>query len=135
PDGTLTTCHLIHALARGHGGSDTMSIGGYAMRDALDRTIFDLGERDAAAAALDVLRRQGVAILSGIRDRPGLRRAGRTLLDIRTHRDNDPDGVTVIEQRIAFAATRSLAGFTDQELLPHTDGSAVSEPPRMLMLA
>jgi hypothetical protein len=50
---------------------------------------------------------------------------------IRTHRDSDAEGVTTIEQRMAFAATDSLAGFTDRELLPHTDGSAVAELSRL----
>jgi hypothetical protein len=55
-------------------------------------------------------------------------------MTIRTHRDSDGEGVTTIERRFSVAMG-SLAGFTDRELVPHTDGSAVLEPPRVLMLA
>jgi hypothetical protein len=53
-------------------------------------------------------------------------------MTLRIHRDSDSEGVTTIERRLP-TATGSLAGFTDRELVPHTDGSAVVEPPRILM--
>jgi hypothetical protein len=105
------------------------------MRDVPDLTRIDLRELDSTARMAEALRRQGMALFSGVCDRAELLRVGRILINIRTHRDSDADGVTTVEQRIAFAATCSLAGFTDRELVPHTDGSAVAEPPRVLMLA
>jgi hypothetical protein len=53
---------------------------------------------------------------------------------IRHHRDSDSDGVTVIQRRFDDAIG-SLSGFTDRELVPHTDGSAARSPARVLMLA
>jgi hypothetical protein len=43
--------------------------------------------------------------------------------------------VTTIAQRSAPAYGTSIEGFTDRELWPHTEGSAVDRPPRVLMLA
>jgi alpha-ketoglutarate-dependent taurine dioxygenase len=43
-------------------------------------------------------------------------------------------GVAAIKRRFSIA-TGSLAGFTDRKMVPHTDGSSVAEPPRILMLA
>ena len=99
-----------------------------------DLTRLDLREPDSATQVIDSLRRRGMAIVSGVGDRVTLLRAGRNLLRIKAHRDSDGDGVTTIERRFS-TAMGSLAGFTDRELLPHTDGSAVAEPPRLLMLA
>jgi Taurine catabolism dioxygenase TauD, TfdA family len=95
---------------------------------------FDLLEPGSTSRIADALRRQGIAILSGVSDRATLLGAGRSLMTIRTHRDSDGEGVTTIERRFSVAMG-SLAGFTDRELTPHTDGSAVPEPPRVLMLA
>jgi len=73
-------------------------------------------------------------MLSGLTDRAALLRAGHGLMTIRIHRDSDSEGVTTIKRRFS-TAIGSLSGFTDRELEPHTDGSAVAEPPRILMLA
>jgi hypothetical protein len=75
-----------------------------------------------------------MAMLSGLTDRAALLRAGRSLMTIRIHRDSDSEGVTTIERRFSNAIG-SLSGFTDRELVPHTDGSAVAQPPQILMLA
>lgn len=103
------------------------------MSDVPDLTRLDLREPDSTPRIADALRRQGMAVLCGVSDRAMLLRAGRSLMAIRIHRDSDGDGVTTIQRRFS-TATGSLAGFTDRELVPHTDGSAVAEPPRVLML-
>jgi hypothetical protein len=51
---------------------------------------------------------------------------------IRPHRDAGPDGVTVITQ--TQDKSSGFTGFTDAELIPHTDGSAVPSPPGLLLL-
>jgi hypothetical protein len=52
---------------------------------------------------------------------------------IRPHRDAGPDGVTVITK--TEDKSSGYTGFTDAELIPHTDGSAVPNPPGLLLLA
>jgi Taurine catabolism dioxygenase TauD, TfdA family len=83
---------------------------------------------------LESLTEHGIAMLAGVNDRAALLRIGRAVMRIRTHRDSDADGVTSIEHRITHAAAGSLVGFTDRDLSPHTDGTAVAAPPRLLML-
>ena len=107
--------------------------GGDQVTDVRDLSRLDLREPDSTPRIADALRRQGMAVFCGVSDRAGLLRAGHSLMTIRIHRDSDGEGVTTIERRFS-AAMGSLAGFTERELVPHTDGSAVAEPPRVLML-
>src|SRR5262249_21376521 len=98
-------------------------------------TPIEVDEPDSSRRILEALAGHGLALVRGLHDRAAVLRAGTQIMRIRTHRDSDGDGVTVIEQRIAYSATGSLAGFTDRELHPHTEGSAVDQPPGVLMLA
>ena len=52
---------------------------------------------------------------------------------IRPHRNAGPDGVTIITG--TRTAGPGYAAFTDAELIPHTDGSSVPDPPGLLLLA
>ncbi len=57
------------------------------------------------------------------------------IMAIASHRDSDPDGLTTIRDT---PGRRNLAGFAGPgggELLPHTDGSGIPEPPRLMLLA
>ncbi|TMM34388.1 MAG: TauD/TfdA family dioxygenase [Actinobacteria bacterium] len=103
------------------------------MNDIPDLTRLDLRDPAGASRIVDALRRQGMAVFSGVGDRAALLRAGQRLMTTRVHRDSDGEGVTTIERRFP-TATGSLAGFSERELAPHTDGSAVAEPPRILMM-
>ena len=78
------------------------------------------------------LRDHGLVTLAGISDRAALIAVARCLMTIRAHRDAAPDGVTEITDLGATAP--GYAAFTDSELIPHTDGSSVSDPPELLLL-
>jgi alpha-ketoglutarate-dependent taurine dioxygenase len=86
-------------------------------------------QRHAAAQ----LHERGLVTFSGITGRAGLIDIARQLMTIRPHRDADPNGVTVITQ--TQDGSSGYAGFTDAELIPHTDGSAAPNPPGLLLLA
>ncbi|MGW3808729.1 TauD/TfdA family dioxygenase [Micromonospora sp. NPDC005113] len=106
------------------------------MRDVDDLPHVDLRDPDRTARILSGLTTHGIAIFQGGIERNDLLCATRSMIRIRTHRDSDSDGVTTIAQRpAANDGETSLAGFTDRELWPHTEGSAVCRPPRVLMLA
>ena len=79
------------------------------------------------------LRERGLVTFSGINERAGLIGLARQLMAIRPHRDAGPDGVTVITK--TQDKSSGYTGFTDAELIPHTDGSAVPNPPGLLLLA
>ncbi|MGN9915836.1 TauD/TfdA family dioxygenase [Micromonospora palomenae] len=105
------------------------------MRDVADLPHVDLRDPDSAARILSGLTTHGITIFQGGIGREELLCAAQSLITIRTHRDSDSDGVTTIAQRPAANDGTSLTGFTDRELRPHTEGSAVCRPPRVLMLA
>ena len=86
-------------------------------------------QRHAAAQ----LHERGLVTFSGITDCTGLMDIARQLMAIRPHRDAGPDGVTVITR--TQDESSGYTGFTDAELIPHTDGSAVPTPPGLLLLA
>lgn len=79
------------------------------------------------------LRDKGMVTFSGITSRAVLVTVAQRLMDIRPHRDAGPDGVTVISG--TGVAASGYAAFTDAELIPHTDGSSVPDPPGLLLLA
>jgi hypothetical protein len=79
------------------------------------------------------LRDQGLVTFRGITDRDELVTVAQRLMSIRPHRDAGPDGVTVITG--TGTKTSGYAAFTDAELIPHTDGSSLPDPPGMLLLA
>jgi hypothetical protein len=79
------------------------------------------------------LREDGLAVLAGIAGRAALTVLARELMTIRPHRDAAPDGITEITDTGAAAA--GYAAFTGAGLIPHTDGTAVADPPQLLLLA
>ena len=79
------------------------------------------------------LRDKGMVTFSEITSRAVLVTVAQRLMDIRPHRDAGPDGVTVISG--TGVAGAGYAAFTDAELIPHTDGSSVPDPPGLLLLA
>jgi hypothetical protein len=79
------------------------------------------------------LRDKGLVTFSGITSRVALVAIARQLMIIRPHRDAGPDGVTVITGTQATGP--GYTAFTDAELIPHTDGSSMPDPPGLLLLA
>lgn len=105
------------------------------MRDVDDLPHVDLRDPDSTARILNGLTTHGITLLQGELERDNLLGAAQSLITIRSHRDSDSDGVTSIAQRPSSKEGTSLTGFTNRELWPHTEGSAVRRPPRVLMLA
>ena len=105
------------------------------MWDASDLPRVDLRDLDSTTQIMTGLAVHGITIFHRGAGRDELLHAAQSLITIRTHRDSDPDGVTAIVQRPSVLGATGLTGFTDHELWPHTDGSAVDRPPRVLMLA
>jgi alpha-ketoglutarate-dependent taurine dioxygenase len=93
----------------------------------------DIHASDWQQQAAAQLREQGLLTFSGITERAALIALARQLMTIRPHRDADADGVTVITK--VQNESSGFTGFTDAELIPHTDGSAASNPPGLLLLA
>jgi hypothetical protein len=92
----------------------------------------DIGDPGWQPRIAAQLRDRGLATFSGITDHAGLVTIARRLMTIRPHRDAGPDGVTVITGSQARGS--GYAAFTDAELIPHTDGSSVPDPPGLLLL-
>jgi hypothetical protein len=92
--------------------------------------IRDPGWQPRVAAQLG---ERGLVTFAGINGHAELVALARQLMTIRPHRDAGRDGVTVIAS--THAEESGYAGFTDAELIPHTDGSGVSDPPGLLLLA
>jgi alpha-ketoglutarate-dependent taurine dioxygenase len=78
------------------------------------------------------LRDRGLVTFSGITGHEALVAVARRLMTVRPHRDAGPDGITVITG--AQAQGSGYAAFSDAELIPHTDGSSVPDPPGLLLL-
>ena len=91
--------------------------------------IRDPGQQPRVVA---LLRDEGLVTFSGITDRTELAAVAGRLMAIRPHRDAGPNGVTIITG--TRTAGPGYAAFTDAELIPHTDGSSVPDPPGLLLL-
>jgi hypothetical protein len=105
-----------------------------AMHDELNLPTIDTRRLGAMSRIEEALHADGAAVFAGIPDRPGFLRLARALITIASHRDSDPAGVTAIVRRSEIAEQSGFAGFGDRELHPHTEGSVMAEPPRVLVL-
>lgn len=79
------------------------------------------------------LRDRGLATFSEIPNRPAFADLVRDLAVLYPHPDSGPDGLTLLHARDGSPGAGQL-GFTDSELLPHTERSCLPRPPHLLML-
>jgi hypothetical protein len=100
--------------------------------DAFSAYHADILDPDWQPRVTALLREHGLVTFTGITDRTTLASAARRLMSIRPHRDAGPDGVTEITD--TQAADPGYAAFTDAELIPHTDGTSLPDPPGLLLL-
>jgi alpha-ketoglutarate-dependent taurine dioxygenase len=104
------------------------------MADGLDTTPINLHKAGAVDRISHGLRVHGVAVFAGVKDRAEALGFARSLVTVVPHRDSDRDGITTVAQRDDVAGAAGFAGFSDRELPPHTEGSALVRPPRVLIL-
>ncbi|MEU5383248.1 TauD/TfdA family dioxygenase [Kitasatospora cineracea] len=111
--------------------------------NAITDDFFQLGPRrgqpglDRARERIGAsLREYGFAGLTGLRTRADVLESAHLLLgELRVHRDSGPDGLTVVRDLGEVAHRAGFGGFGREELLPHTDGTQVAEPARLVLLA
>ena len=85
----------------------------------------------AIAAAL---HKHGIATAEGIAGRDDLTAAAATFMRTRTHRDAEPDSITDIRPDTRLQARAAGTGFSRDGVAPHTEGSSLPHPPRLLFL-
>ncbi|WP_255342381.1 TauD/TfdA family dioxygenase [Nocardiopsis sp. CNT312] len=99
------------------------------------RHLFDLSRNDLHRRLVPALAETGLATFDGIPDRAAFAGLARELVALYPHPDGDPDGLTLLHAREAEGNPGTgRRGFTDSELLPHTERSCTPTPPRLLML-
>ncbi|MGI5293033.1 TauD/TfdA family dioxygenase [Nonomuraea polychroma] len=94
----------------------------------------NMASSDAVTRATAILARDGLVTFDGVHDRESVVRLAGRLLSPREHRDADGDCVTIISDRGSVAGRLGYAGFGAAELEPHTESSALAQPPRIVML-
>jgi len=105
------------------------------MVNTFARFYVDLRARDGRAALVDRLADHGLVTFDRIAGRNDALALMRSVATVVHHRDSDPDGVTVLTATEPPAGVRSgFAGFSSRELVPHTEGSSLPEPPTLVML-
>lgn len=79
------------------------------------------------------LAERGLATIDDVHTHEDLLQLAKQLVSIRPHRSAGPDGVSVITDR---GDTRSgYAAYSTAGLPPHTDGTSMPTPPRLIFLA
>lgn len=91
----------------------------------------DPWDSSAVAAAL---HKHGIATVEGITGRDDLTAAAAAFMRTRTHRDAEPDSITDIRPDTRLQARAAGTGFSCDGVAPHTEGSSLSCPPRLLFL-
>ncbi|WP_304453904.1 TauD/TfdA family dioxygenase [Nocardiopsis sp. YSL2] len=97
------------------------------------RHLVDLSRSYLHRHLASVLMESGLATFDGIPDRAAFAGLAHDLAALYPHPDGDPDGLTLLHAREGTPET-GKRGFTDSELLPHTERSCTPSPPRLLML-
>lgn len=80
------------------------------------------------------LRKRGLIVLDGLTSRTDVLALASGIMHITAHRDSDSDGLTTIRDTRRHMRRPGFAGFTNQELAPHTERSGIPLPPRLMFL-
>ncbi len=97
------------------------------------RYLVDLSRTDFHRCLASVLAKSGLATFEGTPDRAAFAGLAHDLAALYPHPDGDSDGLTLLRAREG-SPEAGKRGFTDSELLPHTERSCTPTPPRLLML-
>lgn len=81
------------------------------------------------------LRNRGIATFAGVTDRARLTDFASQIMTSREHRDADVDHITSIRPDGNLVQRSAGAGFSRAAVPPHTEGSSLPNPPRLLLLA
>ena len=94
----------------------------------------DLSQDENGGQVVSTLKEWGYARFDNVTSREGLVGLAQRLGPIILHRDADELGITEVTPHDVDPALSSGLGFTDQELMLHTDGTAVPMPARFIVL-
>ena len=95
----------------------------------------DLTSADAEARVAERLRDTGLIIFDGLAGRRSVLAFATRIMAMTPHRDSDSDGLTTIHDVPGTCGRAGYAGFGCGELLAHTEGSSLTAPPRLMLLA
>ncbi|MFB6557512.1 TauD/TfdA family dioxygenase [Streptomyces sp. NPDC056400] len=87
-----------------------------------------------AQAVAEEVAAAGMALVSGLTTRTRVLDFAARLMVLEPHRDSDSDGLTTLRNIGVRAQRPGLGGFGTGELLPHTERSGISAPPRLMLL-
>jgi hypothetical protein len=89
---------------------------------------------DSAAVLAQRLQAHGVLVVQGVTSRRDVLALARQIMHIEPHPDSDPDGLTTIHDTRRHGGRPGFAGFTNQDLPPHTERSGTVVPPRLMLM-
>jgi hypothetical protein len=104
-----------------------------AMHPTVARYHTDPRRPDVTGAVLGCLATHGIATVSGVVDRHAALALAWSVGMVVPHRDADAAGVTMLAGTEP-APQPGYAGLSRRQLTPHTDGTAVTRPPTLVML-
>jgi hypothetical protein len=76
----------------------------------------------------------GIAFVHSIKTPQAAKAVAELIGDIRTHRDANEDGVTVVAPNEVETGRTGLQGFSYQPLFPHTDRTIAALPPDLVFI-
>lgn len=88
----------------------------------------------APARLLSAVTEHGLVLIDRILDPAQLLHLTDTFATVVHHRDSAADGITTIVD-LRMRPRSGRAAFTSHALVPHTDGTGVSNPPALLLMA
>jgi alpha-ketoglutarate-dependent taurine dioxygenase len=103
---------------------------------AFEQFFVDIHSSPGAGELVEQLARRGIATFDGMHDSSDLLLLGRSIGHVLPHPDSDAHGITTLSGSEREPTSRHAhLGFTSESLFPHTDGSSVTHPPPLVLLA